>query len=313
VADTLAIVNPESNRGRTSDRWARVEAQARQLFGELDVSYTQRPGDAERIAREAVQAGARRLVVAGGDGTASEVAAGLLGAGLAERASLALLPLGTASDFARALGLPRDPARALARIAHGGARKIDAGRLRCMGGDGRESVRHFVNVVSAGFGGRVDRRVHERPTRLGVGGAAFLLATLRALVDWRDIECRVELDGALLHDGPLVLVAAANGGVFGGGMRIAPHARIDDGRLDVVLIRSMWKPRLLASLPLVYFGAHLGHPAVLYRQGSLLRIEVGTGEIELDIDGEAFAARRLEIEILPGAIHVLGANLPLQL
>jgi diacylglycerol kinase (ATP) len=310
VAETLAIVNPKSSRGRTAQRWAAVEGHARQLLGELDVRFTEGPGDAEDLAREGVRAGARRVIVAGGDGTAGDVVTGLLAAGLGERAAIGLLPLGTASDFARSLRLPRDPARALARIAHGAVRRVDAGHLLRAGADGRESVRYFLNVASAGLSGRVDRLIQAEPSRLGARGA-FLLATLRALRDWRDVPCRVELDGKLLHDGAVVLVAAANGSTFGGGMRIAPHAGIDDGRLDVVLIRALSRPRLLANLPRIYFGAHVGHPAILYRQGVRLRLETREGEIDLDVDGEPFAARRIEVDLWPGVLQILGADLQL--
>jgi YegS/Rv2252/BmrU family lipid kinase len=308
VADTLAIVNPKSNRGRTARRWSRVEAEARRVLGDdLEVSFTQGPGDAERLACEGARAGARRIVVAGGDGTASEVATGLLAAGLAPRTALGFLPLGTGSDFVRSLGLPRDPVRAIVRIAHGAVRKLDVGRLAFVGDDGRQSVRYFLNVASAGLPGRVDRLMQEQPSSLG-GAAAFLVATLRALAGWRDVHCRVELDGALLHDGAVVLVAAANASSFGSGMRVAPHACSDDGRLDVVVVRSLSKLRLVANLPRVYFGGHVGHPAVLYRQGRRLNLETTEGELALDVDGEPFSARRLQVELLPGAIQVLGAE-----
>jgi diacylglycerol kinase (ATP) len=308
VAGTLAIVNPKSDRGRAARRWAQVEAQARRAFDDdLEVSFTQGPGDAGRLACEGARAGVRRILVAGGDGTANEVATGLLAAGLAGRAALGLLPLGTGSDFVRSLGLPREPARALARIAHGAVRKLDVGRLALVGGDGRQSVRYFLNVASAGLPGCVDRVMQEQPGRMG-GAAAFLVATLRALVGWRDVHCRVEVDGSVLHDGPLVLVAAANATSFGSGMRIAPHAASDDGRLDVVVVRSLSKARLIANLPRVYFGAHVGHPAVLYRQGRSVRLETGEGEIALDVDGEPLAAHRVQVDLLAGAIQVLGAE-----
>lgn len=308
MASTLAIVNPKSNRGRTARRWAQVEAHARRVFeDDLEVSFTQGPGEAERMACQAALAGARRILVAGGDGTASEVATGLLAAGLADRTALGLLPLGTGSDFVRGLGLPREPARALVRIAHGAVRRLDVGRLSLVSADGRHSMRYFLNVASAGLSGQVDRVMQEHPTRLG-GAAAFLLATLRALASWRDVHCRVEVDGALLHDGPVVLVAAANASCFGSGMRVAPHAASDDGRLDVVVVRSLSKARLLVNLPRVYLGAHVGHPAVLYRQGRRVRLETSEGELALDVDGEPFAARRVQVDLLAGAIQVLGAE-----
>jgi diacylglycerol kinase (ATP) len=149
--------------------------------------------------------------------------------------------------------------------------------------------------------------MQEQPARLG-GAAASLMATLRALADWRDVHCRVEVDGSVLHDGAVVLVVAANATSFGSGMRVAPHAASDDGRLDIVVVRSLSKLRLLANLPRIYFGAHVGHPAVLYRQGRRLRLESNDGELALDVDGEPFSARRVQVDLLPGAIQILGAE-----
>ena len=307
-ARTVVVVNPNSRNGATGRRWQPVERALREALGELDVEATRGPRDGERVAREAAEAGVERLVVAGGDGTASEVVAGLLGAGLAEGVSLGFLPLGTGGDWGRALGTPRRLDAAIAGLARGGERRLDAGRIRFEApGAGRHET-HFVNVASGGLSGLVDRLVNRTPKTLG-GTASFLIGTLRGLAAWRNVECHVRLDGRLLHEGPLVLAAAANGHTFGGGMHVAPNARPDDGLLDAVVIGDASKARLLSRMPALYRGAHLGLPEVRSGQGRCLEVEPREAWT-LDVDGEPLAARSVRFELVPGALRVLGASTP---
>lgn len=304
---TVVVVNPKSRNGATGRSWQRVERALRDALGDLEVERTRGPRDAERVAREAVGAGAERLLVAGGDGTASEVVAGLLGAGLGNRVALGFLPLGTGGDLSRTLGTPRDLQATLAAIATGRERQLDAGRLRYQrADDDRTHETHFVNVASGGLSGFVDRLVNQTPKILG-GTASFLVGTLRALAAWRNVAARVRVDGVPLHEGPLVLATAANGRYFGGGMHVAPRARPDDGLLDAVVVPGLPKARLLARMPWLYRGTHLELPEVAFAQGRVIEIEPDV-PWELDVDGEPFAARGARFEAVPGALRVLAAD-----
>jgi YegS/Rv2252/BmrU family lipid kinase len=307
-APTLVIVNPASRAGATGRRFERIEPRLRDVLGPYEIERTRGPRDAERIAREAVRAGVERLVVAGGDGTTSEVVTGLLAAGLAGDASLGLLPLGTGGDLVRTLGVPRDLDAALELLARGAMRRLDAGRVdyRARGGAPRTS--YFANVASFGVSGLVDERVERAPRWLG-GSAAFLLASLQAIVRFRPVPVRVRVDGELVHEGPLALAAAANGRYFGGGMQVAPGARPDDGLFDVVCVAGLAKARLVASLPALYRGDHIGRPGVAQRRGKIVEAEVAGagGEVLLDVDGEPLGVLPARFEILPGALAIFGA------
>ena len=306
-AETLAIVNPRSGNGATGRRWSHVEQRLREALGSFDVVHTRAPRDAERIAREAALSGVARLIVAGGDGTASEVASGVLAADLAGSPQVAVLPLGTGGDFARTIRTPRDLATAIGRLRRGETRELDAGRIRFRGRDGSECVSHFINVASLGITGLTVELMQRAPRLLG-GTASYLIGALRSI---RRHECqpvRLRVDGEVVHDGPLVFAAIANGSYFGGGMHVAPTSRPDDGVLDVVIVSEMSKLELLANLPSLYRGTHLSHPAVSVHRGREIVAEAEPGEVLLDVDGEPLGSLPAHVVCLPGAITLFGVD-----
>ena len=271
----LAIVNPACRSGATGRRWDRVEPRLREALGELQVERTRSARDGERIAREAVRAGVDRLIVAGGDGTMNEVVTGLLSAELGEYAQLGLLPLGTGGDLARTIGMPRDLDTALAALSRGATRKLDAGRIRYLGRDGKEKTTYFLNVASFGISGLVDDLVDRAPKALG-GTISFLIGTLRSILRYRFPDVSVRVDGVSVHER-----------FFGGGMQIAPGSQPDDGLFDVVIVSGFSRSRLLANLPSIYRGTHLSHPAVSVHRGTHLEAVAPPGEVWMDIDGDA--------------------------
>lgn len=302
---TLVIANPRSRNGATGRRWRALEARLRDALGPLEVEHTRGPRDAERLAREGVRAGVDRLLVAGGDGTLSEVVTGLLAAGLAEYATIGLLPLGTGGDFVRSLGVPRDLAGALAHIVAGKTRKVDAGRARFVGTDGAERTAYFVNVASFGISGLTNELVNRTTKRLG-GTVSFLIGTLRAIFQYRSEPVTIRVDGEVVHDGRLILATGANGRYFGGGMRIAPEAEIDDGLLDVVIIRDLPIRKLISKLPLIYAGTHLSDPAAVAHRGRVIEAVAEPGVVKLELDGEPLGTLPARYEVLPGALRVFG-------
>ncbi len=303
---TLVIANPASASGSTRRALPRLEARLRAALGGYELAWTKGPRDGERLAREAVRAGVERLIVAGGDGTAAEVVSGLLGAGLGAYVEVAFLPLGTGADFHRTLEIPRDLDQAVAALASGKGRRIDAGRVRYVGDDGATRESYFVNVVSAGLSGVVTRNV--RGSKALGARLAFLFGTLVGLARFRPARVRARLDGAELFTGEIALVAAANGRYFGGGMHVAPEARPDDGLLDVVVVPALPKAVLVTKLPRLYTGTHLSVPGVLLRRGRKLELEPDGAPALGELDGEPIARLPMTVEVLPGALQVWGAG-----
>src|SRR5262245_947448 len=302
---TLLILNPRSRNGATGRRADSLVRRLRQALGPLEVERTRGPRDAERIAREAVRAGCDRIVVAGGDGTLSEVATGLLSAGLGGYATIGALPLGTGGDFLRTLGVPRDLERAIECLREGKPRPLDAGRATYVDAKGRTVHAHFVNVASFGVSGDVVRLVNQSRSPLG-GRTAFLLGALRAIARHRSRPVSIRVDGELVYEGPFVLAAAANGRFFGAGMCIAPEARTDDGLFDLVAVGALGRAQLLRRLPLIYRGAHLGDAAVRAWRGRVVDAEALDGPIPIELDGEPLGRLPARLEVLPAALVLIG-------
>lgn len=302
---TLVIVNPASRAGATRRGWPRLEPRLADAIGAFDTCFTGGTRDAIRIAAEGAARGFERLLVAGGDGTASEVVTGLLGAGLGERSEIGFLPLGSGGDLLRSLGIPRDLGLALAMLRKENRRRIDAGRVRWVGEDGARCTSWFVNAASAGVSGLVTRLVTTNTKRLGANGA-FLLGTIEGVARYRPAPTRVAVDGEVVFEGPLVLATASNGRYFGSGMRIAPDAELDDGKLDFVIIPDMPKLSLLARLPQLYSGAHTRVRGVQTLRGQRLEIEPLGDPLRMEADGESLGSIPVEAEIVPGALQIVG-------
>jgi YegS/Rv2252/BmrU family lipid kinase len=307
--ETLVILNPASAGGATGRRVPALLARIEARLGPLRLELTRGPREAERIARAACTAGVARILVAGGDGTTSEIVSGLLEASPQERPALGLLPLGSGWDLARTLNLPRDLDAALGVIESAELRSIDAGRIEYRDASGARCRGYFVNEASAGLSGAIVRLEKNSKKRLG-SRLHFIAGTLGAILGHRPVELAVEIDGERIYEGPVSLVVAANGCYFGAGMRVAPAALIDDGALEVILVRGLSIPRLLANLPSLYFGRHLQHPSVSRHAARKLALIPKQMRVPIDVDGEALGTLPLCAEILPGALRVFAPPLP---
>jgi len=299
MSATLVLVNPAAGGGRAGRFWARLAPLAGAL-APVEVASVADAAGSRRAVEEALARGCRRVVAVGGDGTTHLVANVLLAAG--GEVTLGVVPAGTGSDLARALAIPRDPAAALRRALLGPPVALDAGW-----GEGESGGFWFVNIASAGVGGLVDERVNALPRR---GRTAFLCATLQALRRYRCVPVRVEADSESWYEGPLFLLAVANGTTFGKGMRIAPGARPDDGLFDVVLVGEVAGLELLRRLPQVYLGRHLAARPVRFRRARTVRLEPLAPLPPFDVDGETYASGAVTFSVRPGALRVAGEPAP---
>ena len=281
------LLNPASSRGRGAARLAGALRQE-----QVDVIETTSPVDMTRHARRAADDGHDRVIVAGGDGAVHYAIQGLAGSGCA----LGLVPIGSGNDFARALQISPEPVAALRHAVRGSARKIDLGRI------GKQV---FAGVVGLGIDGDVCRLVDRQPSWVP-GPLGYGYAALHSLVRFHPPSLIVEYDGGS-YSGPVLLAGLANSPVFGGGMRIAPTAALDDGWLDLVIVEPVPFFELLRVFPRVYRGRHLSHPAVhcaRVRKASFLTDHPRT----FYADGEPViesGSTPTDVEIWPGALGVI--------
>lgn len=306
---TLVIVNPASAGGRTARRWPRIRQALESLRVEYDEHQTRAPGDATTAAAAAIEAGCDRVIAVGGDGTLNEVVNGSFtehGTPRNPDVVIGLLPSGTGGDFRRTAGIPTDPGQLAALVALNPTRRIDAGRI--VYDDPATPPRMFINIADCGVGGEVVARVNRSPGKGGGvrGTAMFLGISLATLATYRGRRVRLVLDGD--HSGQTVQnVVVANGRYFGGGMRIAPAAELDDGRFDVVVLPAFSRTRTLLSVPSVYRGRHLTRPGVRVERASVVRIEPldDGGPLLFDVEGEQVGTAPATLSVVPRSIRLL--------
>ena len=291
----LIVVNPAAGGGRAGRLvpWIRDQIAQR---SDLDLRVTTGAGDAESLAAGAVAEGRERVVAVGGDGTVQEVLNGLLAAGI-PGAELGILPVGTGNDLARSLKLPGDPAEAWTVAIGSATRSLDV--ARATNGSGGE--RWFASAGGIGFDAQVAAAMS---TRRGwqAGKAGYLLTTLSELRRFENCRVRLMIDDEVI-DASVLFVAFANGEYYGGGMRIAPGARTDDGRLDICVVGDISRATAIRQLPNLYRGTHVRHAAVSMHAGSTISID-GAETTRVHLDGEPFGTLPLTVVLEAGLVRV---------
>jgi diacylglycerol kinase (ATP) len=305
----LLIVNPKSGASRTTPALNQILAAVEKALGEVMIRYTARQGHARELAAEGAREGHELIVAVGGDGTFSEVANGVLMTDGAEPA-IGLINVGTGGDFRRSLGIGPSHEQCLDALTLGRERLIDVGRASFLGPDGAPVDQYFVNVLSAGLGGLVDRYVANAPSFLG-GRAAYYLASLRAVAvgKERPVAARITWEGDTREQIiPAYVIAVCNGRWFGGGMDIAPMALPDDGRLEVLTVTERNRIYLAAKIRKIYPGRHLEEPTVHHfpcqRIELRLADEAADRRYLLDVDGDPLGSLPLTIEVVPRRLRV---------
>lgn len=265
----LGLVNPNAGGGAALRRVAQLRA-CGPMAHEVEWVVTRSASEAEELIARAPTGGVDGVVLVGGDGTVHRALSALAGAAL----PFGIIPAGRGNDFARNVGLGRGAGAALLRSRDIGVRRVD---LPVVNG------RAFGSVACLGFDAEVSRLARERAGLLG-GTAGYLVCVGRALIRLRPFPVELAVDG-WRWSGDITLLAVANGPCYGGGMRIAPQAVMDDGVLDVCLVCRVGRPTLLWQLPRVFRGEHAGHPRVILRRGPTVTIETESAR-EIYADGE---------------------------
>jgi diacylglycerol kinase (ATP) len=291
------LLNPVAGRGRAG----RNIRQIARLLDSLGISHvlvqSESVGNLEIKVYEAISAGARRMIVAGGDGSIHEVVNGILRSG--ETIELGVIPIGTGNDFAKACSVPiqwEDAVKELAGRLRSNteARSIDAGRM---------NDRYFANGAGIGFDAKVTRLARDIHWR--IGDLVYLVAVLKGMIDGVTTPHVTMRFAGQTVEGPITLANVSNGAWIGGMFHVAPMARNDDGELDLVFAGPISRRRMIALLPKLMKGSHVGQPEISHARITQCSL-TATAPVPSHLDGEVQPLQtQFEIEVLKGALRLM--------
>ncbi len=282
----MVLFNPAAGAGAGLGKLDSIRRKLKDAGLDAEIAPTESAAQAADKAREAANRG-EEVVAFGGDGMARIAAAALHGTD----AVLAILPGGRGNDFAAVLGIPRDPVAACEVLIDGAVRQIDLGQA---------NGEVFLGNASIGLESEVTPIANAAP-RVG-GRAVYLAATMYGLARWRPARFELEVDGSpCAYTG--YMAAAANTGRFGGGMRLAPDARLDDGMLDVVVIEHTSRARFIRGTPKVFRGTHVQEPTVHIWRAHQVRLDADR-PFAVYADGDELARTPALVSVLPAALKV---------
>lgn len=309
----LVIVNPASADGGTREAWPKIASDLRTHFGPFSVSFTEAVGEGRRLAKEAAVQGAKLIIACGGDGTISEVANGIIES--SQEAELGILPSGTGGDFRRSLKLSTNVATAARALRDGKTRTIDVGRVTFVNDLGERDTRYFINVASFGMSTGVLERQRSGEARKwlpSIGSRklssklSYAAATLQTTLASSASDVYVQFDEQPERRLRVAELAVANARYYGGAMKIAPAAKLDDGQFDVVTIGDAGAFRILANAPRLYLGAHLRMDEVSHALAKRVVARAANKDerIAVELDGELVGRLPVTFQIVARALRV---------
>ena len=297
----VVIINPTGGRGMAGKMVPEIRKRLGAKAEGWIWQFTKKRGDAEAMARQAALAHTPLVVSVGGDGTLHEVVNGVLGT----ETVVGLIPFGTGNDFARAFGLQGDLDAACRAVTEGVVKQIDVGVIE---GQGTEGPRHFLVLSGAGFDARTAQMVNNGIRGLS-GPLAYVWGAILTLKDFQPFALTLTLDSEPPRTVQAMFVSFANVETTGGGMKIAPGAKPDDGCLDICLVEKVSKLTLLYQLSQVFSGRHTLHPAVSMLRAQSLAINADPPQ-PLLIDGEVCGTTPATVRLLPGALRFMAPACP---
>jgi len=303
----MFIVNPASANGNTKEKWKDYVPHIEKALGKIDYEMTEAPKHAIELTRKALKNGYKTIIAVGGDGTMNEVANGFFhqdGTPVSADARLAVFSQGTGCDYIKTLKHKKGLEDVLEVLLRNEEKTLDSGWVIASATE--KKPRFFLNIADSGIGGATSLRVNEN-SKVLKGFVSFLISALYTLLTYKDKKAKVYLDGKLIADGLINSVIVANGKYFGGGMKVAPEASMNDGILDVVIFHHMSRVVLLKSFPAIYNGDHIKNPHCSFHRGKRVVVETQGFENGMitELDGEQVGFTSAEFGIIPASIKVL--------
>lgn len=288
--NTAFVVNPTAGDGKAGRIWTKLEEVLHQTGQPYRVYFTRKAGDGTGLAARASDQGAELIAAVGGDGTLKEVLNGID----LEKNIFGMIPAGTGNGFVRSLSIPLKWEKALQGLSRWEPRRIDIGRA---------NNDLFLNSAGVGLDGAVARAASAKYKGLK-GYPAYAFALFDQAAAFSRFQCKVKCNGLYFEDDRALVVLVANGRYYGGKLCIAPHASLDDGYLDLILIKKRSIPDLLVTGARVAVRKHLSSKDIIEMQGQTFEIETSR-KVPLQIDGDVTFAASLKVQALPSALRVL--------
>ena len=298
------IVNPVAGSHSVGREWSRISKQLRKAGLSFDYEFTERAGHAIEIARRSTDSGYNCLIAVGGDGTVNEVVNGILQSNKSGNTVLGIVAAGTAHAFALSLGIAEDYVNACSLLAGQGRALIDVGVVQCRC-QGQLIERFFVNEASVGFPAEIVDAGTSLPGhfghRINLGLRAIAGYGHLAIHQNKVVRLRV---GNEVEPVCICTIVVANGRYFADGMLIAPHASLDDGLLDIVIIGDVTKSELLKMRPALYDGNHIGLSKVREKKIATIAVE-SDEQLFVETDGEIIGESPASFWVIPSALTVV--------
>ncbi len=299
------IVNPAAGGRATCREWPSLSKCMIDRGLLFDHVCTEGVGHAIELAGEAVEAGYHYIIAVGGDGTVNEVANGILNSKAAPDTALGIVSGGTTCSFARSVGIPLDPISSCSRLTSQNRILIDVGVVEYTS-EGRSLSRFFVNEADVGFGATAIEVSKHITSYLGrkINYLPHVLGGLTSLLRYKNKRITLRVEDEPEDVCSCVMLIIANGAHFGGGMRVAPEAKPDDGLLDMVILGDMPKSELLKVWTLTYKGHHVGHDKV--RLLKIRNVAIQCAEkILVEADGELLGEGPVSFSVVPSALNIV--------
>lgn len=300
----FAVINPLSSNGRTGKEWPKFEKIIKDSGISFCEEYTKHPLHATQITKDALKAGFDTIISVGGDGTMNEVLNGFFEDGnqINKDACLTVFSRGTGCDFARTLGIENSVENLLSALKNEHFITCDIGLCNFVKYDGEKTARYFLNVSDVGIGGETTYKVNRNSKALK-GFLSFLIGTVSTIIVYKNKNFNIIIDDDIRINERINTVIVANGRYFGGGMHVAPLAKIDDGVFDIIILGDFSKAELIAYIPKIYKGTHLEINKVRRYLGKNIKVS-SSDKALVELDGEQPGTIEAEYQIIPKGIRV---------
>lgn len=287
------IVNPIAGKGKGKTVAKQIEGYMKEIAVPYEIRFTTRSREAENLALVASMEGYKKIVAVGGDGTVYEVVNGIIGRDI----TLGIVPSGTGNDFARSLGVGKSIETALDTVVYGRERLVDCGKA---------NNRYFVNVAGIGFDTDILKEA-EKIKKYFSGPWAYLAGVFKTLIHYKYKKIHMTIDSEQ-YQKEILLVAFANGNYYGGGMKIAPDADMEDGYFDICVIHKIPKLKVLRLFPTIFAGKHIEVEEVSIYRGKKVEL-YGDSPMPINLDGDLVGTTPLTIEIVPKSLKLMSPML----